>query len=340
MSDTFTTWRRADEQWAEKHAPLFEIVFRQFLESGEWPSLTALQRFLHQSSIRSVDVRAVLRSKPALPGQLIAPLQETFILGCRHLLALPEARGLLDLTVRATQIAVRKYLTHGVADSDMVVTSDEPEIQTFMPPTIERFYPFITSDHPNAFAGGGYRPGEYWSMNIGQDVVWRFEGISSPWDYVERQLDLVREWAEEQDNRIGVTAAPKGPRKAFVVMPFDEAWSDTSFSFIMKAVAAQDGALEATRADRIEQTGRITDQIVEALLGCDFVIADITGNNVNVGWELGYAYAHQKPCVIIMQNGEAAPFDIYDHRRVDYSPTPTADEDDRLAAILRNTIGT
>ncbi len=97
--------------------------------------------------------------------------------------------------------------------------------------------------------------------------------------------------------------------------------------------------MEATRADRIDKTGRITDQIVEKLRTCDVVIADITGNNSNVAWELGYAYARGKPCAIVMQKGNTAPFDIYDHRRVDYSSTPTAEEEERLAAILRNAIG-
>jgi len=339
MSDTFSAWRQADEQWAEENAMLVEIVFQQFLENGEWPDVRWLQRYLHQASIRSVDVAAVANAKPTIPGQLVAPLNQTITLGCRHLLRLPVARGMLDLTVRATQLAVRKYLTTRLDVADMVVTSDEPEIAMFMPPTVARFQAFVRPDYPNAFAGGGSRPPDFWSENVHQELVWRFEGISTPQDYVDRQLDIVRGWAEEQDRRQGITAPTVGPRRAFVVMPFGEPWSHVSHAFILKAVAAQEGALEAVRADQIDQTGRITHQIEEALYSCDVVIADITDNNANVAWELGFAYAHQKPCVIIMQRGHVAPFDIYDHRRVDYSATPTADEDEQLAAILRNAIG-
>jgi len=122
-------------------------------------------------------------------------------------------------------------------------------------------------------------------------------------------------------------------------MPFGEPWSDDSFDFITRAVDAQGGALDATRSDHIDQTGRITDQIVEQLRNCDVVIADITGSNPNVAWELGYAYAKEKPCAIVMQSGDEAPFDIYDHRRVDYSSPPTGEEEERLAAMLRHALG-
>jgi hypothetical protein len=340
MPDSYTIWRDADQQWTERNAPLFDIVFRMFMDDGTWPEVQVLQRFLRQSSVNSIDVRAVIDSKPALPGQLVAPLSGSVILGCRYLLPIIQARGLLDLTVRTTQIAVRKYLTVGLGVADMVVRSDDPELALFMPPTRNRFFEFITSDYPNPFAGGGYRQNEYWSLNVNQDTVWKFDGISTPRDYVDRQLDLIKEFADEQDRRMGIVSPfTTGPRKGFVVMPFEEEWSATSYAFIKKAVDAQGGALEIIRADSINQHGRITDQIVEALDSSDLLIADITGNNANVGWELGHAYAHQKPCIIIMQRGLGAPFDIYDHRRVDYSPTPTADEIERLTAMLRNAIG-
>jgi hypothetical protein len=337
MSDTYTAWRSADQQWAERNDQLFEVILRLFMDSGQWPEVEPLQRFLHQSSIRTIDVRAVADSKPSIPGQLAPAFRPSIILGCRYLLQMPVAQGLLNLTVRATQIALRKYLTPGIEGNEMAVRSDEPEIATFMPPTVALFHQFVTTDYPNAFSGGNFGP-DGWTLNVNQATIMHFENVTTPQQYVERQFDMIKTWAEEQDRRQGITTT-SGPHKAFVVMPFGETWSDRSYAFITKAVEAQGGALEAIRADRIDQTGRITDQIVEALHSCDIVIADITGNNANVAWELGYAYAHGKPCAIIMQQGASAPFDIYDHRRVDYSATPSADEDERLAAILRSAIG-
>jgi hypothetical protein len=118
-------------------------------------------------------------------------------------------------------------------------------------------------------------------------------------------------------------------------MPFEEEWSEKSRSFIDHAVELVDSEIIADRADDIDDPGRITDQIVNRLEEADFVISDITGNNANVGWELGFDYARSKPCVIIRREETAsAPFDIYDQRRVDYSSEPTVAEAQRLARMI------
>lgn len=41
-------------------------------------------------------------------------------------------------------------------------------------------------------------------------------------------------------------------------------------------------------------------------------MADLTGTNPNVMWELGYAMALKKPALIITQSQAAAPFDVKD----------------------------
>jgi nucleoside 2-deoxyribosyltransferase len=111
------------------------------------------------------------------------------------------------------------------------------------------------------------------------------------------------------------------------------------YNFIGRAVDRLEGRLAAIRADQITQLGRITDQIMDAIETADIVIADITGRNANVLWELGFAHALGKPCALLMRNVDQAPFDIYDHRRVDYQPTPTEEDERRLADILRSALG-
>jgi hypothetical protein len=338
MTDTFTTWRDADKQWAERNRDLLQLTFRMFMDQGKWPEVDDLQRFLHQSSIRSVDVRAAANSKPSVPGQLTPAYRPNIVLGSRYLLGLPEAQEMLALLIRATRQAIRVYLDPNVRRDQMTVSSSTPEFQMFSTRAIERFTDYVTSDFPNAFSGGGYGPTGF-NLFVNQETVIRFEHVSSPEEYVERQFEMIRAWAEEQDRRMGVVAST-GPARAFVVMPFEQPWSDDSFDFITRAVKAQGGALEAVRADRIDKTGRITEQIVEELNDCAVVIADITDNNANVAWELGFAWAREKPCAIIKQKqSTGAPFDIYDHRRVDYSSPPTAEELERLTAILRRAIG-
>jgi nucleoside 2-deoxyribosyltransferase len=72
------------------------------------------------------------------------------------------------------------------------------------------------------------------------------------------------------------------------------------------------------RGDEIAEPGRITDQIITAIEQCDFIIADVTGSNPNVMFELGYARALKRPAVIINQDLTASPFDIAEMRQIVY----------------------
>ena len=59
-----------------------------------------------------------------------------------------------------------------------------------------------------------------------------------------------------------------------------------------------------------------------------------------MGWELGFAYSRSKPCAIVKRKDytESAPFDIYDHRRTDYSDDPTLSEAARLKRMVQAAI--
>jgi len=73
------------------------------------------------------------------------------------------------------------------------------------------------------------------------------------------------------------------------------------------------------RADKERKPGRITDQIIKQIRDCAFVIADITGYNANVMYEIGYAHALCHPTIIINQYPpESSPFDIKDYRQITY----------------------
>jgi nucleoside 2-deoxyribosyltransferase len=84
------------------------------------------------------------------------------------------------------------------------------------------------------------------------------------------------------------------------------------------------------RADEIADPGQITGQVKEAILTAQVVIADITGVNPNVMWELGYADGHDKPIVILNQDPGSSPFDLADRRQVPYRTSPAQDDETNL----------
>ncbi len=118
--------------------------------------------------------------------------------------------------------------------------------------------------------------------------------------------------------------------EVFVLMPFSTAWSDATYRFVLDVARRLGDSVRIYRADEITETGRITQQIVSSIQQADALVADITGLNPNVMWELGYAHALDKKVVILTQDVDAAPFDLLDYRQVSYRLP--ASEDDALAA--------
>ena len=78
-------------------------------------------------------------------------------------------------------------------------------------------------------------------------------------------------------------------------------------------------SLNVIRADQIPLPGIITDHIIKHLLGDELVIADLTGSNPNVFYELAIRHATRKPVVQIIQEGERIPFDTAAMRTIEYS---------------------
>ena len=90
-------------------------------------------------------------------------------------------------------------------------------------------------------------------------------------------------------------------KNIFVLMPFKGEFDDV-YMVVKNAVSdAQDSLklpLHCRRADEIAKPGRITDHILEAISKSDVLIADLSGNNANVMYELGFGHALKKPEVV------------------------------------------
>lgn len=102
--------------------------------------------------------------------------------------------------------------------------------------------------------------------------------------------------------------------------------SDGILRHILKPVLDELG-YETVRADQMQSAGRITTQVLQSLNDADIVIADLTGENPNVMYELGIRHAIQKPFIHMMEKNNKLPFDIYDVRTVFYRLDLDAVED-------------
>ena len=103
----------------------------------------------------------------------------------------------------------------------------------------------------------------------------------------------------------------------FVLMPFDDKFNSVFSGFLEKVL--QGRKFEVIRADNIESQRSIMRDVIEGIVGCDLIVADLTGSNPNVYYELGIAHALEKPVIHLTQDLEEVPFDLQSYRLIEYS---------------------
>ena len=82
----------------------------------------------------------------------------------------------------------------------------------------------------------------------------------------------------------------------FAIMPFAPTFDDV-YRVMGRALKSVDDGLTLVRLDEIVTPGRISDDLVAELQKATLCIADVTGANPNVMWEVGFAAALSKPTV-------------------------------------------
>lgn len=103
---------------------------------------------------------------------------------------------------------------------------------------------------------------------------------------------------------------------AFVLMPFSSEFDDI-YKMGIKETANSLG-IKAERVDeQIYQEG-ILERIYRQIEAADIIIADMSGQNPNVFYEVGYAHAKEKTCILLTKKSEDIPFDLKHHRHIVY----------------------
>ncbi len=102
-------------------------------------------------------------------------------------------------------------------------------------------------------------------------------------------------------------------------MPFAKIFDDV-YNVIKGSVESSLPAenIKCYRIDENSHAGKISDELVSAIRKATFCVADSTGSNANVMWEIGFAMALKKPVIFLHQKDSPVPFDIRDMRSIHY----------------------
>ena len=114
----------------------------------------------------------------------------------------------------------------------------------------------------------------------------------------------------------------------FVIQPFDSGKFDKRFEDIYKPALEKVG-LEPYRVDRDRGVEVPIDAIEERIRQATICLADITTNNPNVWYELGYALATGRSVIMVCseERNDRLPFDIQHRTVIRYAPESLRDFD-------------
>jgi hypothetical protein len=140
----------------------------------------------------------------------------------------------------------------------------------------------------------------------------------------DSQITAGGDSSENKDHQIlpstNVTNLVAGTRKflstCFVMMPFGN-WFNEYYEHVYSP-AIKEAGLDPIRADEIFITNSVIEQVWEQIRRADVLVAELTGKNPNVFYELGLAHAIAKPIILLAQSLDDVPFDLRHVRIITY----------------------
>ena len=137
-----------------------------------------------------------------------------------------------------------------------------------------------------------------------------------------RPMDAIEQAGQESE----------GKPHAFVAMPFSGDMTDVFYYGIQRAVHAN--GLLCERVDQEAFTGEVMGRVRKRIEAARLVIAEVSGANPNVYLEVGYAWAKERPTILLVRDPKELRFDVAGHKCLCYDTIRQLEE--RLTEEIRN----
>lgn len=108
----------------------------------------------------------------------------------------------------------------------------------------------------------------------------------------------------------------------FVVMPFSVESLNIVYEDFVKPTLADECKLQVVRGDDVFGSNVIMDDISDSIRRARLIVADLTGRNANVFYEVGIAHALNKQVLLMTQSIDDVPFDLRHRRALVYEYSP------------------
>jgi hypothetical protein len=340
---------------SEQQLALLRAIYMGLKQQGKWPTFYVVDKALDAQGLDIDEVAATLPR--GLTNVSVRPLnpQDEATLTAAGLSYVPEAVDDADMFMRILWFSIEaehafQPPSDGSNTEGPLVTSEE--LQRSLGARMEQLNRLRNLIQWEPWSGSSSWTDEHYEFHVTRQAR-RFRGVQTIREYAERRLAAL-EQAFGQVPRAGaprpVVIAPapvpspgsadsapasaSSPKAVFVIMPFDERLSPV---YVQIREVCTSLGIECRRSDEIDEAGRITEQIYEAIENADALVADISDRNPNVMYELGYAHALKK-AVIILNSGSDAPFDVADFRWIGYRIDDLSHSKEKLANSLRSTL--
>jgi nucleoside 2-deoxyribosyltransferase len=121
-------------------------------------------------------------------------------------------------------------------------------------------------------------------------------------------------------------------KQVFVIMKFGDKTLDSAYEGVIKPIIKR-FKYKPLRIDEIQDSGRITNQILEEIAQSEIVFADLTGERPNCYYEAGFAHAIGKEIIFTIHKGSTIHFDLAGHRFIEW------ETEEELRRELKTRIG-
>jgi hypothetical protein len=186
------------------------------------------------------------------------------------------------------------------------------------------------------------QPGEIWRHSAIQGEI----AVTAAWQQIQQALGISLSQLAELDPDVDIIARPmfgrpedaSRKRDVFVLMPFVEGLRPMYEDHIKSVCSTLD--LTVARADDFFSADSVMADVWAGIFLARALVADCTGRNPNVFYEIGLAHVLGKPVVLLTQNADDVPFDLRHIRVIKYTFTPSgmADFEQALSRTLRDVL--